>query len=802
MTLINYNYLDQTLTTQSVTPTKECVVFLIDVGPSMHLLFEEDNTTPLTTILKVTENFLKSKIIASDKDPFGIVLFNSLLAVNDMNLEGVNNIVPVHPPNAMTIKRIKEMYQKCSPQLNRDNYQKELSSIFAPNEDLTKNYINDALWVCHSLLKVYERKIYKRRVFLFTDNDDPIKNEQEKNICIQRATDMSESDIIIEIFPMNFRRKFNLGNFYALIVPRNSDDDINSSGDNIVTIEQCVDRLKEISRRIRQKEMKKRTLTKCPFQLTENSRIYLNIYSNIKKATKGRMFTIDTLTNKLLKSVSTMKCKDTEEELYPEQIGTYVSYGNKKVKFSKEEMKKIKIMEAPGMTLLGFKSIECIRPYHNVRESYFLYPNEALSNGSGKLVDALIKQMLSKKKCAIVKFIAREGSLVRYCALLPQIERYDEDFFQTPPGFNMIVLPYADDIRHNSDLLAKCPDRVPRLSDKMVELARKIVRKMNITFDCRCFENFELQKFYSTLQALALNESNIEDVEDTLQPNKEALDKVLEGIDEKYHKLFFEKDGEEDSIKMCRKKRHRNNGYNGGGEEEDWRSNRGRGMKGRDSSEESNSSEVSLEIRRKKWKEKIEKREKRDQERRDKIERREEQKKEREKRNAEKKAKGRGRRGRKKKYEDMEKENSSSSSDSEDGGKKNTIKTKKNYSSSSDSSDSSDSDKKNKKKKEDKKEKNDKKKKKRFTSSSSDSDISESIRERDKNKDKDRDNDEESSDYSRTELLKMLKNNEIEKLSMFKLRRVCEGRGISTEGLKKGELIEKIKLKIIVIHKK
>ncbi len=51
-------------------------------------------------------------------------------------------------------------------------------------------------------------------------------------------------------------------------------------------------------------------------------------------------------------------------------------------------------MEAPWITLLVFKSIECVRPYHNVRESYFLYSNEAISNGSGKLGDKLIKQML------------------------------------------------------------------------------------------------------------------------------------------------------------------------------------------------------------------------------------------------------------------------------------------------------------------------------------------------------------------------------------------------------------------------
>jgi ATP-dependent DNA helicase 2 subunit 1 len=188
---------------------------------------------------------------------------------------------------------------------------------------------------------------------------------------------------------------------------------------------------------------------------------------------------------------------------------------------------------------MGFKSIERIKPYYNIRESYFIYPNELYSNGSSKLIDALIKQMLNKNKCAIVKFIAREGSVIKLCALIPQAEKYDEDYFQTPPGFNMIVLPWADDIRSNADIMARNPKEMPLPNDNQNELAKKIIKKMNISFDCRAFENYELQKFYATLQALALDEPNIEPVEDTMQPNEEGLEKVLDGLDEEFRKAVF-----------------------------------------------------------------------------------------------------------------------------------------------------------------------------------------------------------------------------------------------------------------------
>ena len=537
-------FLEKDNTEQQYFPTKDCIIFLIDCSSSMFNIIQDttlnQKTTPLSTLLKVTENFLKTKIISNQNDLFGIVLFNTEIKNNEMDFDGVNALFKIEAPNALNIKKIKMMAQNCDPEINKDKYQDELNTIFKPLENNKINFLNNAIWYVHSILKNYEKKNYKRRIFLFTDNDDPITNPQDKNVLIQRAKDMNDSDIIFELFPMNFNDKpFNLNNFYAHIIPANQDDDLDGGNENIFGIQQCNDRLRELTKRIRQKEMKKRTLGKCPFFLTNNTKIYMNIYSCIKKSNKGRVYNVDAKTNKLLKSVTSLICKDTGGELYPEQVGTYQLYGNKKIIFTKEEMNKIKFLEEPGMKLMGFKSIERIKPYYNIRESYFIYPNELYSNGSSKLIDALIKQMLNKNKCAIVKFIAREGSVIKLCALIPQAEKYDEDYFQTPPGFNMIVLPWADDIRSNADIMARNPKEMPLPNDNQNELAKKIIKKMNISFDCRAFENYELQKFYATLQALALDEPNIEPVEDTMQPNEEGLEKVLDGLDEEFRKAVF-----------------------------------------------------------------------------------------------------------------------------------------------------------------------------------------------------------------------------------------------------------------------
>ena len=549
-------FLDQNIAAnQQLYPSKEIVLFLIDTAQSMHNYYEEERTTPLTSVLKVLESYLKTKIIANQTDSFGVVIFNTSKPKNEMNLDGVANFIEAQVPNPMIIKKIKEMIRYIDPNINKDRFKKELKKFFPPNID-KKNYINNALWIAHTLLKDYDKKVFKRRVFLFTDNDDPIKNDQtEKSIIMQRAKDMNDSDILLEIFPMNFRNRFNLTHFYALIIPTSADEDMSNPTDDILNIEQCIDRLKELTRRVRQREMKKRTLSKCIFNLTSASRIYMNIYCNLKRATKGQMYMVDSKTNLMLKAQTTPKCKETNAVLYPEQIGTYVYYGSKKIKFSKDEMKKIKLIDKPGLTLMGFKSIESIKPYYNMRESYFIYPNESISKGSGKLINAMIKQLANKKKCAIVKYIGREGSMIKFCALVPQLERLDEDYFQTPPGLNMIVLPFADDIRSNSEILSKNPENLPSLTDRQKELARKIVKRMNINFDCRAFENVALQRFYSTLQALALNEPTIDRTEDKIQPHREGLMKVLQGIDDKYRMSIFNEDNKKNIINDKDKKK-------------------------------------------------------------------------------------------------------------------------------------------------------------------------------------------------------------------------------------------------------
>ena len=128
--------------------------------------------------------------------------------------------------------------------------------------------------------------------------------------------------------------------------------------------------------------------------------------------------------------------------------------------------------------------------------------------------------------------------MVRFCALLPQAEAYDADNFQTPPGFNLIFLPYADDIRKPDTVI---PIKKPNVNREQITNAKLLVKALTFDFDSRNFENPRIQNFFSNLQAIALNEDQPEVVEDTLEPDEEGMKKYAEVIENFKFSVFGNK---------------------------------------------------------------------------------------------------------------------------------------------------------------------------------------------------------------------------------------------------------------------
>jgi len=50
------------------------------------------------------------------------------------------------------------------------------------------------------------------------------------------------------------------------------------------------------------------------------------------------------------------------------------------IKFSEEELSEIKRVASGHLRLLGFKPLSCLKDYHNLRPSTFLYPSDQVTS--------------------------------------------------------------------------------------------------------------------------------------------------------------------------------------------------------------------------------------------------------------------------------------------------------------------------------------------------------------------------------------------------------------------------------------
>jgi len=270
-------------------------------------------------------------------------------------------------------------------------------------------------------------------------------------------------------------------------------------------------RLDQLVTKIHQKEIKKRTLFKIPFHISEDLTIGVEGYNIVSEQKKNSYIWIDDKSGKVADLSTTWICHDTTQPLFPSDFKYSYVYGGKLVVFTKDELFKIRNFGKPGLTLLGFKPKSKLKFQYNIKHPYFIYPDENQYVGSYSVFAHLLEAMNKMEKIAICNFIPRTNSSPRLVALLPQAEERDQNDVQLfPPGFNVIPLPFADDIR---DVKNSACDRA---SDELDVEFGKIVKGINNKegYNPRTINNPYLQKFYLNLQTIALNRDEIEDIKD------------------------------------------------------------------------------------------------------------------------------------------------------------------------------------------------------------------------------------------------------------------------------------------------
>ncbi len=544
------------------------IIFLIDARSSM-LEKNLKSESHLINCLKVALEVMKTKIIAQDNSSVGVTFFGTREKDSTESTDGLYSLFPLGPPSAERIRNLKTLIDDVS-EFERGVGSQPLTKKFCP--------LKQALWFCSQSFATKDmKKTDFKRIWLFTNDDNPNSHSiMEQKAIVTVARDCSQAGIEISLWHLNPKNDiFNPRIFYFQLLvadPNNAsgdDDDLESSIDNRM-LSGGYDGFDALMASVRRKEYRKRRLGSTKFALgkffseepqaeakegeeqqqQQQQHMAIHIYKTVQIVKKPYHTWLHAANNEPLKSVTNYFNAATGEVLANDKIETYIDVAGYRVPMDKELMKDLKKkcnLEGVGVRLLYFIGKDELKDFMNVETPYFLYPDEKTVKGSSVLFESLLRESHHKGVIPIVRFNLTASSMGRIAALLPQIEVIDEsDGCQVvPPGFNVIYLPYAEEVRFNPILN---PPSAPSILDNVRDTVSQIINGLSFEEGFEYWKEIEnpaLKAYYSVLQAIALNEDELEwkaETDDKLRLKKEIIEKVTPLIDDLKAQLEYNDD--------------------------------------------------------------------------------------------------------------------------------------------------------------------------------------------------------------------------------------------------------------------
>ncbi|EER95967.1 hypothetical protein BDA96_02G056700 [Sorghum bicolor] len=510
---------------------KEMVVYLVDASPKMFTpATTQDNEkqeTHFRTIVSCITESLKTQIIGRSYDEVAICFFNTKEKKNLQDSAGVYvyNVGDREELDRPTAKLIKDFSSI------EDSFMSTIGSRYGITSGSRENTLYNALWVAQALLRKGSVKTVSKRILIFTNEDDPfgtitgaVKTDMIRT-TVQRAKDAQDLGLSIELLPLSRPdEQFDMSLFYA--------DLIGLDGDEITEyLPSAGVRLEDMSNQLRKRIMKKRRVKTLSFAITNDVCIEVNTYALVRPTTPGTITWLDSLSNLPLKAERSFICNDTGALLQDAQT-RFQMYNDTTVKFSVRELSEVKRVASHHLRLLGFKPLDCLKDYHNLRPSTFVYPSDQRIFGSTRVFVALHSSMLRLGRFALAFY----GNPTRpqLVALVAQEEVTSSGGQFEPPGMHMIYLPYSDDIRYPEEVHVTFDD-APRATDEQIKKASNLFKRIDLKNFSTCqLANPALQRHYGILEALALGEDEMPDIKDETLPHEEGLSRpgVVKAIEE------------------------------------------------------------------------------------------------------------------------------------------------------------------------------------------------------------------------------------------------------------------------------
>ncbi|XP_078061471.1 X-ray repair cross-complementing protein 5-like [Mustelus asterias] len=495
---------------------RDSLVFLIDASEAMFEMNGEA-TSAFDMTIQCVHRVYTSKIISSDRDLLAVVFFGTQKHKNSVDFKHVYVLHDLDTPGA---KRVLELDQYEGEKGNK-SFKKNIGHS-------TDDSLSDALWVCSNLFSDVTLKLSHKRIMLFTNNDNPhAKDSSKARLTRTKANDLRETGIILDLMHLKKPGGFDMSLFYCDLVSVSEDGDAAVQGEGSA-------RLDDLLRKVWAKDYKQRTVTRLNLKLGEGVELSVGVYNLVRSARKPSAVRLYRESNEPVKTKTRWFNGETGSLLLPSDTKKAQVYGQRQIVLEKEETEVLKRFDGPGLVLIGFKPLSLLKKHHHIRPPQFIYPDETLVTGSTTLFSALLTKCLEKDVYAVCRYTPRRNTPPRFVALVPQEEALDDQKVQTiPPGFHLIFLHYADDVRK----IGFTEKRVA--SEDQIKKMKSVVQKLRFKYRPESFENPVIQRHFRNLEALALDLKEPEEVEDLTLPKNDVMDRRIGQLAEEFLELVY-----------------------------------------------------------------------------------------------------------------------------------------------------------------------------------------------------------------------------------------------------------------------
>ncbi|XP_071384321.1 X-ray repair cross-complementing protein 6 isoform X3 [Centroberyx affinis] len=484
----------------------------------MFIKGEDGEPSNFDMTMQCVRSVYTSKIISSHRDLVALVFYGTEQSKNPRNsFKHVYIYHDLDEPGAKRVQDVEALRGTKGAQLAAETMGSGETSL------------GDALWCCSNLYSDIKLRLSHKRLMIFTCRDQPHGGDSTKDRQARtKAGDLKETGVVIDLMHMMKPGGFDVSLFFCDVVSPPEDE-----AELGLQLEPC-GKLEDLQKRVRAKEQKKRAMSRVTLCLGEGMKVAVGIYGNAVTARKPSAVRLYRETNEPVRSKTRTFHTQTGSLLLPSEIKKAQVYGKRQIVMEKEEVAAINKFEDPGIFLIGFKPMEKLKLHHHIRPSVFLYPEEAQVTGSACLFTALLKKCSEKNVFAVCRYIPRRNYSPRFVALVPQREEVDQGQHQvTPPGFNVVFLPFADDIRRLD------APQCPTASDMQVDKMKEIVSKLRFKYRSDAFENPVIQQHYRNLEALALDMMAPESIEDFIMPKVHQIDQRLGPLVQEFKDLVY-----------------------------------------------------------------------------------------------------------------------------------------------------------------------------------------------------------------------------------------------------------------------